>query len=276
MTRTTPNRFVRLVRLARSRGLGRAVFRVADRVVNANWWRRWWRLGVVEIYHAPLGDLRRSRVPRIFNVRMTTQDDLPALEDYFGDPQRVRDRFRRGDACAVCFCGNRIGAAVWFTVGMNDYHEDWETLRCTVRFPVGVAWTFDGKGTKLGAWGALMARLPEFLERLAVEDVYTVIDYDNIESINCQLSLGYRRIGLLVHLRFLAAVLNFGKLATGRWHRSPGQVGHLLFDRNRPSGRVTVAAARENLDGESIDRPDLDKMPSLEESTQQPDQYSRA
>ena len=247
-SRPAANRFVRLIRLARSRGLGRAVYRVANRLIDADWSKRWCRFGVVEIFHAPLGDLRRSGVPRLFTVRTAEQADLPALEAYYGDSQRVRSRWRRGDACVMTFCGSEIGAAVWFATGPNDYHEDWESLRCIVRFPARVAWTFDGKGTKLGAWGALMARLPEFIERLAIEEVYTVIDYDNIESIDGHLSLGYRRTGLLVHCRFPAVVLNVCKPAMGRWRRLPGQVGHLLFDRNRHDGNAAMASQCENLD----------------------------
>ncbi len=275
-SRNTANRFVRLIRLARSRGLGRAVYRVANRVVNANWSKRWWRFAVVEIYHAPLGNLQRSRVPRLFTIRTAQQEDLPALEAYFGDPQRVRDRWRRGDICAITFCGGEIGAAVWFAIGPNDYHEDWQSLRCIVRFPARIAWTFDGKGTKLGAWGALMARLPEFLEEFAVEEVYTAIDYDNIESIDGHLSLGYRRTGLLVHSWFLVVVLNVCKPAMGRWRRLPGQIGHLLFDRDRHDGNATIVSQCENLDCENLNRPDPGEALTLEKPTQQPDQYSPA
>lgn len=226
----TSHRLVRLIRLARSHGVRRALYRVASRLANERWWKRWFRFVVVEVYSAPVSELKHSRsVPRLFTVKRAKQEDLRALEAYFGDARRVGNRCRRGDVCAMTLSNGEVGAAVWFTAGPNDYREDWEALRCVVRFPAGVAWTFDGKGTKLGAWGALMMRLPKYLGELAAKEVYTLIDYDNRESIDGHLSLGYRRAGVLVHLRFPGIMLTMCKADRGKWRRLPGRIGSLEF-----------------------------------------------
>ena len=232
----TKQRLARLVRLARSHGISRAVFRLVLRLSEVRLWKRWCSLSVVEVYHVPVAELKRSgRVPRVFTIRKAQREDLPALEEYF-EHSPVGERYSRGDICLAAFAKDQIGAGVWFAVGPKGYSEDWQALRCVVRFPQGVAWTFDGKGTKLGAWGAMMMRLPELLEELAAEEVYTLIDYDNQESIDAHLSLGYRRVGVLTHFSLFALKLSILKEDGHGWQRLPGRIGKIEFHGNKSRG----------------------------------------
>ncbi len=225
-------RFVRLVRFARSHGVCRALSRVARRLSESRWCERWLRAAMVEVYHAPVSQLKRSRrVPEVFTIRTIEADDMPAVETYFESPH-VHERLRRGDVCLVTLVKNEIGSGVWLIPQERIYRDDWSALGCAVRIPDRAAWTFDGKGTKLGAWGAMMMQLPERLERIGVEDVYTQIDYDNQESIAGHLSLGYRRVGMVVHLKVLGVGLTACRADGNRWRLLPGRIGRLGFDGN--------------------------------------------
>ena len=244
-----PSWFVRLIRFARSHGVRRALSRVARRLSESRWCRRWLQFVLAEVYHAPVSQLKRSRrVPGVFTVRPIEADDLPVVEAYF-DNSRVHERFRRGDVCFVTFVKNEIGGGVWFSTGPNVYPDDWPTLRCAVSIPAGVAWTFDGKGTRMGAWGAMMMRLPEYLEGVGAEDVYTLIDYDNQKSINGHLSLGYRRGGMVVNLRVLGLGLTAYKADGHRWRLLPGRIGRLEFDGNPASCKKECETRIADLQG---------------------------
>jgi len=215
--------------------------------------KRWCRLFVVEVYRVSMGDLKRAaRVPRVFTIRRTTRDDLPALEEYF-EVSPVVERYNRGDMCLATFAKDQIGAAVWFAVGPRGYGEDWDEMRCIARFPRGVVWTFDGKGTKLGAWGAMMMRLPEVLDELDVDEVYTLIDYDNDESIDAHLSLGYRRAGVVTHFRLFG--IGFSLLKEDGhgwqrhvWKRLPGRIGKIEFDGNKSRAETLAETPEETID----------------------------
>lgn len=230
-----PGRCVRLIRFARSHGICRALSRIASRLSDSRWCRRGLQFALAEVYHAPVSQLKRSRrVPGIFNVRPVEADELRVAEAYFATPL-VNERFRRGDVCLATFLKDKIGGGVWFFTGPNVYSDDWPTHRCTVCVPAGVAWTFHGKGTRMGAWGATMMRLPEYLEEVGAEDVYTLIDYDNQGSIDGHLSLGYRRVGMVVNLRVLGLGLTVYKADGRRWRRLPGRIGRLKLDGNLAS-----------------------------------------
>ena len=139
--------------------------------------------------------------------------------------------WRAGDVCVVTRSGGKLGAGVWLRPGPNDYDENRDELGCTIRFPAGVAWSYDGKGTRWGAWGALMARLPEFLDELNLREVYTLIDFDNQESLAGHRSLGYHRAGLVGCVALFGLSLSVCLPGDRRWHFAPGRVGKLQFTR---------------------------------------------
>ncbi len=230
----TSHRFRRLVRLARSQGKLRALCRLGRRLRESRFGGLWCRFCVVEVFNAPVAGLKRfRRVPKTFTVREANADDREALGTFFTKPDTVAQRLNRGDTCIIATACDEIAAAVWLTFGPNDYRDDWGELRCNVRIPEGVCWTFDGKGAKWGAWGALMAWLPGYLERRGATDVFTQIDVDNRISIDSHKSLGYRPAGMIarVGLRWLS----WRRYRTGnlRWGRLPGKIGKLELDGSR-------------------------------------------
>ena len=260
----TAGRFARLIRFARSHGVRRAASRVLRRASEWRGCARWLHYSLVEVYHAPVSRLKRSdRVPSIFTIRPVAADDMPAVEDYF-EHGRVHERFRRGDVCLTTLVKGEMGAGVWFAPGECVVRDDWQALRCAVRVPAGVAWTYDGKGTKLGAWGAMMTQLPRHLERIGVEDVYTLIDYDNRESIDGHVSLGYRRVGIVANLRIFGCGVTATRADGRRWRRLPGRIGRIEFDgnaagdarpaqrRTRPDGCVDANAHQDAEDGRCV------------------------
>jgi hypothetical protein len=152
---------------------------------------------------------------------------LPELTDYFGERSRIERRFERGDVCLMTVCRKRICAAVWFALGPNNYTEDWEALQCAFRFPANTTWCFDGKGTKLGAWGSLMAKVPDYLRERDVREVFTMIGCNNWQSIDSHRSLGYQSIGLIASLgtpnRRSVLFREYGY----PWQRLPGSMSKL-------------------------------------------------
>lgn len=226
--RRTPNRLIRLIRFARSHGKLRALYRVGRRLAYSRWLRNWVKFCVVEVFTVSVSELKsQQRVHRAFVVRKAEEGDWHDLESFFPDPQRVRDRLRRGDTCVIALAAEQICAAVWLALGPKDYREDWKDLRCIYRFPAGVCWTYDGRGTRLGAWGSLMAQLPRYLRESGIAEVFTQIECDNRISLDSHKSLGYRPAGLICCFGILGLVLRIYKTRGGKWRLLPGRIGKL-------------------------------------------------
>jgi len=231
---TRPNRLVRLYRFAQSHGLLPAAYRFAHRVSESILFRRWFRFAVVEVYSARLDELKQDgAIPRAFVVREALKEDEAGVEAYFDNARLVGNRFRRGAKCAITLAKGRPCAAVWFAAGPVEFHEDWDTLRCVFRIPAGAAWSFDGKGTRFGAWGSLMARFPGLVRQHGNQEVYTLIDYDNRPSSDAHRSLGYRRAGMLSCLSALGLTLRFYRPEGGRWRLGRGRIGQVDFGGKR-------------------------------------------
>lgn len=226
------DRLMRLARFARSHGKLRALYSIVGAVIERLRLSRLIKFCVVEVFSVPVGELRRGRrVPRAFVVRPASAEDLPALGEFFSNPKRVRQRFDRGDLCMVTLAKNEICAAVWFALGPLDYREDFSELGCIFQVPAGVAWSFDGKGTKLGAWGSLMGQFPDCLEQHGAKEVITVIDYNNRDSLDAHKSLGYRGTGVVCYLKLLGFALRLYKNHGRRWRLLPGQIGNLTLSK---------------------------------------------
>ena len=218
----------RWARRVRAHGLSRGAYSVIGKVVNLPVIRRFVDLCAVDVFHARLSDWKPGgHVLRGFDVRQADTRDLAALADYFGSEQRVRERFRRGDRCLAALSRGEMGAAVWFAVGPNDYTEDWDDLRCVFRFPSEVAWSFDGRGTKLGAWGSLMVRFPEQLRELGVEEVFTLVEWNNWRSVDSHKSLGFKNVAAIGCLRIAPLVWRAFSTNGRRWRAPPGSIGRL-------------------------------------------------
>lgn len=165
------------------------------------------------------------RLPQSYQVRLADNRDLLELAAYYGREQIIRDRLNRGDLCFMTLCQGCIGAAVWLVHGPGECREDWEELQLWFRFPAGVAWTYDGKGTRLGAWGTLMRQLPDLLRELGVQNIATFIDCDNWQSQDAHRSLGYHKTGLISSARLLGFHGAACRQANRRWQLLPACIG---------------------------------------------------
>jgi hypothetical protein len=192
------NRRKRFFAHARRYGRGRAASLLLHRLTLLPLVRSVLRWHLREIFVVRASEMKLpSRVPGNYQIRLARRSDESALSEYFGSADRIRERFDRGDFCLIACCREGIGAAVWFAPGPANYIDDWKDVRCRFEVPAGAVWSYDGKGTRFGAWGSLMARLPEYLRQWGVEFVFTAIDYHNGESMSGHQSLGYRRLGML-------------------------------------------------------------------------------
>ena len=218
----------RLVRMLRTCGKARTAYAIVRWATAVRWWPKRLQFMVTEVFNVSMSDLDRSqRIPRVFTVRRAEEKDLPALQKYFAAPERVRDRFRRGDVCVMTLAEGEICAAVWLAAGPADIREDWDDIRCVFSVPADVAWSFDGRGAKVGAWGSLMARLPEFLDELHIAEIFTLIDFRNRPSFDSHKSLGYQSVGLIFCLQMFGLALHLFKPRAGKWRRLPTRIGKL-------------------------------------------------
>jgi len=227
------NLLVKAFRFARSQGIHVTLYRVVKRLIGICRLHKRLTVCIVDVFTARVSELKsHRRIPRAFDVRVARQEDLPKLGPYFENPQRVRDRVRRGAVCTITVAGEEICAGLWLSFGPGQHAEDRHDVGCVFQFPEGVAWSFDGKGTRWGAWGALMTRLPEYLQEQGTREVYLMIECDNRESLDGHLSSGFRRAGRIVSLRILWPWLCLWKPEGGAWRRLPGQIGRLRFSRD--------------------------------------------
>jgi hypothetical protein len=198
---------------------------------------------VAEVMSASVADLKTGRpVRRSYQVRWATESDVPAVTAFFGPDRPITDRVHRGDRCLLATVRDEICAAVWFSPGPKSYMEDVGDLGCEFIFPNRVAFSYDGKGTRLGAWGTLMARAPELLPQIGVEEIVTLIDYDNPMSINSHRSLGYHRLGLVGCLRLAWWIQPIYWDGGHLWRMLPGRVGPLELRRTKPARPRRAAA----------------------------------
>jgi hypothetical protein len=162
-------------------------------------------------------------------------DDEAALTKYFGDAGRVVPRLEQGAVCFVASCQEQICAAVWLLPGPAWFSEDWDLTHYHVDVPARTAWSFDGKCTRWGAWGSLMARLPDQLRQLNIDEIYTAIDYNNGESLRSHFSLGYRSLGLVGRVTLLGLTLTCCRRWGKGWCRVPLQWNRVAFVRSLSS-----------------------------------------
>ncbi len=200
---------------------------------------RWFHLCAVEFWRL---DVERvpvpRRLPRNFTVRRATNEDVDALAHYYDDPRRVETRRERGDICVVALCQNAICAAVWIAVGPCRFDEDQQELGCTFVVPPRIGWTYDGKGTRLGAWGTLMKQLPAVLHEQGVTELVTVIDCNNWQSIDGHRALGYEVVGTLGCVRGFGLFCRIVRYRQRVWTRLPRTVAKIQVV--TPSGGTTV------------------------------------
>jgi len=228
-----PNLLLKAVRFARSQGIRLTLYRAVKRLIGLCRLQKRLGLCVVDLFAAGVSELKsHGRIPRAFQVRPAREEEWPELGPYFENPQRVRDRLQRGAVCTITVAGQQVCAGLWLSFGPCQHAEDRADVGCVFQFPEGVAWSFDGKGTRWGAWGALMARLPEYLEERGVGEMFLMIECDNRESIDGHRSSGFRRVGRVFFLKIFRPWLCLWKPEGGSWRRLPGQIGKLRFSRD--------------------------------------------
>ncbi|MFV2066357.1 MAG: hypothetical protein ACC645_05205 [Pirellulales bacterium] len=227
-------RLARKFHLLRTRGAVRFGYTALRGIASLPLLRRSVRIYAGELLRLPLVDVSAvARTPRNFVVRLSDADDLPALVEYYGSEPLVRRRLDRGDLCVLTLCQDRIGAAVWLAVGPGDFREDWGEARYVCRFPTEVSWTYDGRGSKWGAWGTLMARLPDLMRQRGVHELVTLIDCNNWQSLDAHRSLGYETVGLIGCVGALGLIRSACKPLRRRWTFPPATIAGLEIGKRR-------------------------------------------
>jgi hypothetical protein len=184
-------------------------------------------LGAFEIMAARRDELRRlARIPRAFEVRPARPDDRALVASFLRDAGRTGQLFSSGDAGFLGLAEGAVQAMEWVRFGPADYDWDAKRLGLVFGLPPRSCWLHNGMGGEGGAqgpWAMVMGRLPAFLEEHGIEFAYLQVARENAYSIRCHESLGFRRVGRVVHMR--AGRLRFVRLrASGekwlRWHES--------------------------------------------------------
>ena len=220
----------RLQRIRQTYGTVRLLYAISQKITSLPMVRWLVRFDVNDVFCQKVPDPEgATRAAGRYVVRMTVPDDLPALAEYYGDRQRVHDRLERGDRCVMALRNDAVGAAVWLAVGPTGFNEDWDQMRFVCRIPKGAGWSYDGKGTKLGAWGTLMKHIPVHLHELGITKLVTLIDCNNWKSIEAHRSLGYEQIGYVCSIMLLGLRFRLEKPLGQRWQRMPAQLGDVEF-----------------------------------------------
>ena len=134
--RSPLNRLTRLLRFARSHGAYRAMYQVFGRFTDSPSINKWVKLQIAEVFRASVNDLKYyPQLLRRFEIRRARQDEMGALQSFFGEDTPVADRFSRQDICIILIADGRILAAEWLALGPNVFREDWEPLGCVFRLP---------------------------------------------------------------------------------------------------------------------------------------------
>lgn len=218
----------RIVQLQQTYGNVRVAYAILRRMLRLPLLRRTVQLCAVDFWRLPLTKPTDPVPPSsLFSVRLAERDQLPELAEYYSDAIRIDNRFAAGNLCVAAYSQGTIGAAVWLVMGPGHYVEDWCDLRCNFRFPEGTAWTFDGKGTRLGAWGTMMKQLPQLLDNCEAEEIATIIDSNNWPSLEAHRSLGYEAVGVLLHMRVLGITRHWFKPRGHWWQRLPSTIGNV-------------------------------------------------
>jgi hypothetical protein len=231
ITRSWHQRLSQVLQLRQVRGSKRTLYAILRRIMMLPVVCHCAKVYVGDLWHLDLsGNSCRqttstSRIPQSYQVRLADRNDLPELAAYYGNERTVRTRLDRGDRCFITLCQGNIGAAVWLVYGPEECREDWEELRLAFRFPAGYAWTYAGKGTRLGAWGTLMRQLPSLLTDLGIQKLVTIIDCDNWQSHDAHRSLGYQKVGLISSARLFGLHGAACRHANRHWQLLPASIG---------------------------------------------------
>lgn len=219
------NRSRRIAQIHRTRGTARLIYSVLRKLVCLPGVRRCVHFHAVDLWRHPVPAHSETALSNVFQVRLAEPTDRNELAQFFGNRARVEARLARRDYCVIAVSQNSIGAAAWLTPGPNHSTEDWNDLRCVFGVPEGVAWSYDGRGTKLGAWGTLMKQLPSILRAGNIRELVTIIGGNNWKSIDAHRSLGCERLGTLLHARILGVPLHLFKPVGASWQSLPVKIG---------------------------------------------------
>jgi hypothetical protein len=211
--------------LKRSRGSLRASYSVLCKGMQLPLLRRCADLCVSEIYHLSLaGGKKDLPALRSLVVRAAGAGDLDALVQFYGDRPLLESRFDRGDLCILALCKEQVVAAAWFAVGPSEFHEDQETMHYYSKIPSGAAWIYDGRGTKLGAWGTLMAKLPQTLASRNIDNLVALVNFNNWRAIDAHRSLGFKSTATIGYVGAFGLHRCFFRTKESRWRPLPATV----------------------------------------------------
>lgn len=216
------NRVKRRIRLARTHGPGRTAYSAAAWASRRPVLRNIGEICLAELFELPLPQWPTARRgPSCYVVREAVSKDAWALGEYFGNAQLIRERSQQDDVCVIAETGGKIAAAMWLKIGPAVYLEDASSMGCCFHIAEKAVWTYDGKGTRIGAWGTLMSQLPSLVEIHGVERVVTLIESNNWQSLDSHRGWGFQRLGSVASMQVLGKRHIRCRGRDGSWDRLP-------------------------------------------------------
>jgi hypothetical protein len=180
-------------------------------------------LGAAEIMVARTGQLRRvARLPKAFSVRPTKASDETSLGAFMADPAKAARLLASGDVGLLATDGDGIQAMEWARLGPAEYEWDERRLGVVFKIPARGCWLHNGSSGESGAvgpWAMIMRWLPGFLEERSIEVSFLQVACDNVYSIQCHESLGFRKVARIVTVRVGKARLACLRLEGRPWTR---------------------------------------------------------
>jgi hypothetical protein len=134
-------------------------------------------------------------------VRAVAAGDEPALRAFSGQPAKVARLMASGDLGLIALSEGRIQAMEWIRPGPAEYDWDARRLGLVFHVPPRYCWLHNGSGGGVGPWAMVMGRLPLILEARGIDVACLQVASENVYSIQCHESLGFRRSGTAAALR---------------------------------------------------------------------------
>jgi len=157
--------------------------------------------------------LRYSGIPKLRNtigratVRICTINDLVEMGSLQGKHKIMSARYESGDRCIIATCDGKIVGYEWFSVRRQNI-EDRYLYKITI--PDDSIYCYDAyikpEYRISGIWIRFKNCIRDLLIASGRTNIITMVDYNNVMSLNTHLRFGFRAYKRVVAMRFFGAV----------------------------------------------------------------------
>jgi hypothetical protein len=144
------------------------------------------------LQHPSRPDVTRTRGPgKVRKADLPDVDEMAGLEDA-AKKQFFADRFLTGDHCVVAVVDEKIVGYEWFSTKAQHVEERY---RYAIPIPDDTIYAYDGfiitECRLLGIWIRFQKYLAELMRQQGRSRIITLIDSDNIHSLNTHVKFGF-------------------------------------------------------------------------------------